>query len=686
MRDPGKSSSYRKATQSHGKCAATELHLPAVPRIKWFTITSAIIYIFEKSKQGLQNIRFDWFPTTVKMFLGYSPEKEMDIEKAFVADGETTFQYDDSLPSLPVPSLDKTLEKYLESVRPFTNEKDYAATKKLVEEFRNGIGPQLQRKLEERAKNMRNWLETWWEDYAYLMTRQPLIPCSNFSGSVRVDPSLSKWNSNQLGQIVKASWVVHYGLQFWNLIRKEKLRPDKPKGQPWSMAQYRRLFSTYRIPGETCDKLRINFKTEKEGPPNSNYIIVLCRGNIFQVQVLDSQNQPLTVPELEKQLRHVQANSSEYGPAVAALTSDERTSWAKNRSYLINLHPDNKKTLEKVENAISFLVLDEFSPANEVEFVEQGVGGDIRNRWADSFNTVVFKNAESIGNADHTPVDGIVGVIYDFYVFLNIHKTKGKWEGSTNLRNIPLPVKLTFVLDDNLKSAIQNAMKTSQELIDKVAVTRFSFPRFGKDFMTTNKMNPDTFLQECIQLSYYRLHNKPAPTYETATTRPFYNGRTETLRSCTTEAINWAKSMLDSTTTSKTRRTLLMKAMEKHEKLMAEGKRNEGCDRHLMGLMILCYEGGQEMPGMFTEPNWLKSGGNGNFILSTSLNGYMPTVGCVTAMCEDGYGVFYSIMPNQINFVISAWKTSQETDIKRMQEALEKSLTEMQQLIVNSSL
>ena len=36
---------------------------------------------------------------------------------------------------------------------------------------------------------------------------------------------------------------------------------------------------------------------------------------------------------------------------------------------------------------------------------------------------------------------------------------------------------------------------------------------------------------------------RPLPTYETATTRHFYHGRTETVRSCTEEATNFAKAL-----------------------------------------------------------------------------------------------------------------------------------------------
>lgn len=31
------------------------------------------------------------------------------------------------------------------------------------------------------------------------------------------------------------------------------------------------------------------------------------------------------------------------------------------------------------------------------------------------------------------------------------------------------------------------------------------------------------------------------PTYETALMRQYYNGRTETVRSCTVDAVNWVK-------------------------------------------------------------------------------------------------------------------------------------------------
>ncbi len=50
---------------------------------------------------------------------------------------------------------------------------------------------------------------------------------------------------------------------------------------------------------------------------------------------------------------------------------------------------------------------------------------------------------------------------------------------------------------------------------------------------------------ETKMLSHLVLFFRLAPCYETATTRAFYNGRTETLRPCTVELSKWINAMLE---------------------------------------------------------------------------------------------------------------------------------------------
>ena len=69
-------------------------------------------------------------------------------------------KYQASLPKLPVPPLQQSLQKYLKAVRPLVNDAEFKRTHKVVEEFgmKNGIGEKLQKALEDRAKTRDNWV------------------------------------------------------------------------------------------------------------------------------------------------------------------------------------------------------------------------------------------------------------------------------------------------------------------------------------------------------------------------------------------------------------------------------------------------------------------------------------------------------------------------------------------------
>ena len=69
-------------------------------------------------------------------------------------------KYQSSLPKLPVPPLQQSLQKYLKAIRPLVNDEEFEKTSKAVEEFgkENGIGEKLQEMLEKRAKLQDNWV------------------------------------------------------------------------------------------------------------------------------------------------------------------------------------------------------------------------------------------------------------------------------------------------------------------------------------------------------------------------------------------------------------------------------------------------------------------------------------------------------------------------------------------------
>jgi len=251
-------------------------------------------------------------------------------------------------------------------------------------------------------------------------------------------------------------------------------------------------------------------------------------------------------------------------------------------------------------------------------------------------------------------------------------KNGHRWNGDNNAKTYPRGAQLKFVTDSKTVAGIGRAMEMWQSYAADCDIILWHHTDHGMEFYKKKRLYADTVVQLAM-LAYLRLHHRPAATYETATTKKYYHGRTETVRSCTPEAIEWAKSMMSRDQASVQRRKFDV-AIEKHNRLMAEAMNGEGCDRHLFGLKILALEQGLPMPDIFTDPAWTKSGGDGNFILSSSFIGYSNVWGGVAAMCADGYGTFYKMEADRITFFLTCWKSSKETNLVLWRDSLEYSM------------
>lgn len=608
--------------------------------------------------------------------------KNMDIDAMFTSTSEKTFQYDDQLPSLPVPTLQHTLDRYLDSVRPHVTPDEYRQTEFIVQQFASGVGKDLHRQLLKKAETERNWLERWWLDFAYMDFRLPVAPMVNFSGPL---PYAHHYLPKKIGTAVeRAALTFHFYCKFWKHIRLERIRPDKDsKGQHLSMSQFRRMFSTCRIPAPKRDHLKTYFHTESEGPAPL-HVTVHCRGRIFVVKAVDENEEPLTPLELQHQFQYIRdlCDSGPEGPGIGALTGDNRTSWAQTRSHLVAIHPQNYENLELIQQSMMCVVFDDHCPEDEAEVFKHALAGDSTNRWFDkSLSMIFFKNGLVASNCDHSPMDAMVLVASTYYVDLSVLKCQGRWQGSSEVRKLDPPRELVFRTDSGIERGIANAKQLYNAIADNLQCSVLHFKKYGKKFLRQFKLHPDTHVQMMLQYAYYRLYNKPAPTYQTGTTRKYYNARTETVRSCTTEAIDFAKAMLDPNTVAATRVALYRQAAEKHNRLMAEATDNQGCDRHLLGLQILALEGGLPMPQLYTDPSYVKSGGGGNFVLSTSFVGYTPVYGGVVPMVEHGYGSFYRIEQTSVSVFVSAWKSCAETDAVKFTNAIQQCLMETGDLL-----
>lgn len=115
-------------------------------------------------------------------------------------------RYQASLPTLPVPTLQSTCSKYLETVQPLLTPEAFARTQNVVDKFlASPQAAQLQKRLQDRAAQpgTKNWLSDWWNDVAYMGYRDPVVVYVSYF-FVHADDKFRKDQAKRAASLVKA--------------------------------------------------------------------------------------------------------------------------------------------------------------------------------------------------------------------------------------------------------------------------------------------------------------------------------------------------------------------------------------------------------------------------------------------------------------------------------------------------
>lgn len=173
----------------------------------------------------------------------------------------------ENLPHLPLPKLDDTMEKYLKSVKPFMSSEKFQKTTAIVNDFKRGIGAQLQDLLEYKAQNSENWLAEWWLTNAYLAYRSPVVIWSN--------PGLylpTRFFENDFQWCRYTARCIWATLRYKQMIDHNEIATEKAGKFPLDMSQYKKIFGTCRIPAQQVDRIEYN--------PRSRYIVVIFKNGV----------------------------------------------------------------------------------------------------------------------------------------------------------------------------------------------------------------------------------------------------------------------------------------------------------------------------------------------------------------------------------------------------------------------
>ncbi|KAG8512746.1 Carnitine O-acetyltransferase [Galemys pyrenaicus] len=623
--------------------------------------------------------------------------------------------HQDSLPRLPVPPLQQSLDHYLKALQPIVSKEEWAQTKQLVEEFQTsgGVGERLQKGLERRAKKSENWLSDWWLNTAYLQYRQPLV--------IHSSPGLVLPRQDfvdRQGQLRFAAKLIEGVLDFKAMVDNETLPVEYLGGKPLCMNQYYQILCSCRVPGPKQDSV-VNFSKVKKPPLHITVVhnfqvggratavsgrgcggvgtccplrshqppSPACARQFFELDVYHSDGTPLTSDQIFTQLEKIWNSSLQTNKEpVGILTSNHRNSWAKAYNTLIK-DKANRESVRSIQQSIFAVCLDAPVPRVAEEVYRSHVAGQMLhggggqlnsgNRWFDKTLQFIVAEDGSCGliyehaAAEGPPIISLVDHVMEFMKKPELVRSP--------MVPLPMPRKLRFNITPEVKKDIEKAKQNLGIMIQDLDINMMFFHHFGKDFPKSEKLSPDAFIQVALQLAYYRIYGQACATYESASLRMFHLGRTDTIRSATTESLAFVKAIDDSSVPELQKVELLRRAVQAHRDYTDRAIRGDAFDRHLLGLKLQAIEDLVSMPDIFMDTSYAIAM---HFNLSTS---QVPArTDCVMLfgpVVPNGYGICYNPREAHINFSVSAYNSCAETNAARLAHGLEKALLDLRALL-----
>ncbi|QTA86282.1 choline/carnitine O-acyltransferase [Desulfonema magnum] len=560
------------------------------------------------------------------------------------------FRFQETLPKLPLPSLKKTCEGYLNMVRPLLTESEFIITRKAVMDFHQGVGKQLQNQLKmiDLSTNT-SYLHAFMEDN-YLENRSPLPVNRN---PVTLAEPISEYSNLTFPHFVAN--IVHNTLIFYMNIKNRELSPDieigKDKGHLYGMCmfQYDKMFGSTRIP---CIKRDI-FQVHN----NSVHAIVIYR-NVFYTLPLIKEGKISVVREIEQKIKWI-IKDVPFGPPVGVLTGMNRTDWAIIRFYMASVSKKNKRSLELIDKALFVICLDETFPYSLEEELKNGFYG-FQNRWFDKPIQLIFtpNNCWSF-NMEHTGFDGYLKV--KFFREVN-RKIQGYKQVVTTCDP---PKKLQWELNQKVLKEIDRASIALESLNARHELMVLEFKEFGSDWVESHGLDSDAFFQLAIQLAYIRLHGHIGSISEVVGTRNFQYGRFETFLTVTDESVKFIKTISEADS-NEIRYSYLKRAVNAHYQNILNCKQGNYIRFHLFALRTLALYQGLAID-MFQD-NAYKNIFCQPIVCTTSLG--PRYISCSPFVTAHGYSINYTISKEKIVLNVLTSEQRAEEFIKEINLSL----------------
>ncbi|PXX59236.1 carnitine O-acetyltransferase [Nocardia tenerifensis] len=523
-----------------------------------------------------------------------------------------TFAADDSLPRVPLPTLEDSCDRFLRWCTPLLTADELAATEAAVADLLRADGPgrTLHAALAEydATPGVGSWLDLFWPS-RYLGRRDRIALNANFFFLFRDETTLAA--STAATQVDRAVGIICAAVDYKLSLDAEAIPPVLQRGQALSMWQNKYLFSETRIPGAEQDTVRVPYSAEWPGPSDAKHVVVFFRGSMFRMDVIGPDGAPYSLDDLACGLREVLkigARSTRTDSAVGHLTTKARAEWAASRQALL-AEPVNAAALDTIETALFCVCLEDFAPRDELHACDQLLHGDSANRWFDkAVSFIVFGDGQAGINVEHCGLDGTT-ILSFVDTMLETSAQEHADRSGARAQGLPAVEPIDFVLDAAQRNDIAAAGADFVRYAAENATQTVSFADFGTTRAKQLGISPDAFAQLSYQLAHRRSKGITGATYESIATRQYRNGRTEAMRVVTPEMVAFVDAMQDDAADAPARLAAARTAAAAHVARAKECQAGAAPEQHLWELQWIQRRRGAELGvtepiPLYDSPGW----------------------------------------------------------------------------------
>lgn len=224
-----------------------------------------------------------------------------------------------SLPRLPLPSVQDSLQQLFKSREPFMSSAESNRFSHVIADFsrEDGVGSRLQQRLKDRLNDSKvdNWQSEPFVKNVWLSRRSPLYLSGWFLGH-RVNSESTQSQARRAATLSIAAFA------FKERFEKGEIEPDQLYGENLCTETWKWLFNGYREPAHSFDHLRRY--------PGNNHIAVLRNGHVFRILLDGFEGHGAeSISNLETSFETVLQLSESHIASVAVLAAENRDAWAE---------------------------------------------------------------------------------------------------------------------------------------------------------------------------------------------------------------------------------------------------------------------------------------------------------------------------------------------------------------------